>query len=101
MGLLTMSRSGTGGNTVFLHLFLDALLLQPCFPDCAYTRFVLSAKTVQSADTSVVLTDSPRRSIGMDPGRFQSVRWREQLRLVACICVPWAWRGRDVPSERV
>lgn len=24
----------TGGNTVFLHLFLDAFLLQPCNPTC-------------------------------------------------------------------
>lgn len=26
--------TGTEGNVVFLHLFLDALQLQPCNPDC-------------------------------------------------------------------
>jgi extracellular elastinolytic metalloproteinase len=28
--------SGTEGNVVFLHLFIDALALQPCQPDCAF-----------------------------------------------------------------
>ena len=27
----------TGGNTVFLHLFIDALALQPCNPTCEYS----------------------------------------------------------------
>jgi extracellular elastinolytic metalloproteinase len=26
--------TSTAGNAVFLHLFLDALLLQPCNPTC-------------------------------------------------------------------
>ncbi len=26
--------TGTEGNVVFLHLFLEALQLQPCNPDC-------------------------------------------------------------------
>lgn len=25
----------TGGNVIFMHLLLDALLLQPCNPTCA------------------------------------------------------------------
>ena len=37
MGLTETAISTTGGNTVFLHLFLDALTLQPCNPTCAYT----------------------------------------------------------------
>jgi extracellular elastinolytic metalloproteinase len=28
--------SGTEGNIVFLHLFIDALALQPCNPTCAW-----------------------------------------------------------------
>jgi extracellular elastinolytic metalloproteinase len=27
--------NGTGGNIIFLHLFMDALLLQPSEPTCA------------------------------------------------------------------
>ena len=27
--------SGSEGNVVFLHLFLDSFALQPCQPDCA------------------------------------------------------------------
>lgn len=30
--------SGTEGNIVFLHLFIDALPLQPCNPTCTYHR---------------------------------------------------------------
>jgi extracellular elastinolytic metalloproteinase len=31
----------TTGNAVFLHLFIDALLLQPCNPTCEYCSFRL------------------------------------------------------------
>lgn len=38
-GFSTTARTnptGTEGNIVFLHLFLDALALQPCNPTCMY-----------------------------------------------------------------
>ena len=28
--------STTGGNTVYLHLFIDALAIQPCNPTCEF-----------------------------------------------------------------
>jgi hypothetical protein len=31
-----MDASGLEGNVVFLHLFIDALALQPCQPDCEF-----------------------------------------------------------------
>jgi hypothetical protein len=38
-GLSTTARTdptGSEGNVVFLHLFIDALALQPCQPDCEF-----------------------------------------------------------------
>jgi hypothetical protein len=47
-GFSTTARTnpdGTQGNIVYLHLFLDALSLQPCNPTC---RYILALDTTYS-----------------------------------------------------
>ena len=46
--------TGSEGNIVFLHLFLDALALQPCNPTCKFTSYP-DAKN-QPVDTTLVLS---------------------------------------------
>jgi extracellular elastinolytic metalloproteinase len=53
------------GNAVFLHLFMDALLLQPCNPDCEYLLFrfsdvCLTPPTVVAARAAWIQVDANR-----------------------------------------
>ena len=44
--------STTGGNTVFLHLFMDAFTLQPCNPTLWARKFVAGTKLLRVMHTS-------------------------------------------------
>lgn len=46
--------SGTEGNIVFLHLFIDSLALQPCNPTCKFDRGYITTKMLTGI--SIVVT---------------------------------------------
>lgn len=66
-GIAKTNPTSTAGNAVFLHLFLDALALQPCNPTCAYPVVVSSdgfSYYIYQSSTHEVLGFRPM-SIGM------------------------------------
>ena len=85
--------TSTAGNAVYLHLFLNALLLQPCSPTCAPP--VLSAlpdvRRLTMGCFSARSCDGARR---VDPGGREPLRGCEQVHALEGVREPRAWRRR-------
>ena len=64
--------STTGGNTVFLHLFIDALALQPCNPTC---ECKFSALCGFGANAPLAVVDARNAWIQADINRYNGANY--------------------------
>jgi hypothetical protein len=97
-GFSTTARTnpaGTEGNIVFLHLFIDALALQPCNPTCESPITSLCPRS--SAQYG---HNSPHGPHCVDPGRHEPLCRRQRLHALEGVCEPWARYGCCEPRRQ-
>lgn len=61
---------GTEGNVVYLHLFIDALSLQPCNPTCKLSPFLSLADPFHGIHTLFLVVTARAAWIQADQNRY-------------------------------